>query len=42
VGSHEAVADLLEEYHRSGVDEFILSGCPHAEEAWWFADGVIP
>jgi alkanesulfonate monooxygenase len=42
VGSHEEVADRLEEYHRLGIDEFILSGYPHVEEAYWFAEGVRP
>src|SRR6478752_1203484 len=42
VGSHEEVADRLEEYHRLGIDEFILSGYPHVEEAYWFAEGVMP
>ena len=42
VGSHEEVADRLEEYHRIGIDEFILSGYPHVEEAYWFAEGVMP
>jgi len=42
VGSHEEVADRLEEYHRLGIDEFVLSGYPHVEEAYWFAEGVMP
>ena len=42
VGSHEEVADRLEEYHRIGIDEFILSGYPHVEEAYRFAEGVMP
>jgi alkanesulfonate monooxygenase len=42
VGSHQEVAVRLEEYHRIGIDEFILSGYPHVEEAWWFAEGVMP
>lgn len=42
VGSHQEVADRLEEYHRIGIDEFILSGYPHIEEAYWFAEGVMP
>ena len=25
-----------------GIDEFILSGYPHVEEAYWFAEGVMP
>ena len=42
VGSHDEVADRIEEYHRLGFDEFILSGHPHLEEAYWFAEGVLP
>ncbi|GHF92977.1 MULTISPECIES: LLM class flavin-dependent oxidoreductase [Amycolatopsis] len=42
VGSHEEVADLIEEYHGVGVSEFVLSGYPHLEEAYWFGDGVRP
>ena len=42
VGSHQEVADRLEEYHRIGIDEFILSGYPHLEEVHWFGEGVLP
>ncbi len=42
VGSHQEVADRIEEYHRLGFDEFILSGYPHLEEAYWFGEGVMP
>ncbi|MFD6165680.1 LLM class flavin-dependent oxidoreductase [Oerskovia sp. NPDC060287] len=42
VGSHEEVADLVQEYHEAGFDEFVLSGYPHLEEAHWFAEGVRP
>ncbi len=42
VGSHTEVADLIEEYHRLGITEFILSGHPHVEEAYWFGEGVLP
>ncbi|RDH79261.1 LLM class flavin-dependent oxidoreductase [Mycolicibacterium moriokaense] len=42
VGSHEEVANLIYEYHSLGFDEFILSGYPHLEEAYWFAEGVLP
>ena len=42
VGSHQEVANLIREYHRLGFDEFILSGYPHLEEAYWFAEGVLP
>ena len=42
VGSHTEVADRIEEYHGLGFDEFILSGYPHLEEAYWFGEGVMP
>ena len=42
VGSHKEVANLIGEYHSLGFDEFILSGYPHLEEAYWFAEGVLP
>jgi alkanesulfonate monooxygenase len=42
VGSHEQVADLIEEYASLGISEFILSGYPHLEEAYWFGEGVLP
>jgi alkanesulfonate monooxygenase len=42
VGSHAQVADRIEEYHALGVEEFVLSGYPHLEEAYWFGEGVLP
>ena len=42
VGSHQEVASLITEYQSLGFDEFILSGYPHLEEAYWFAEGVLP
>ncbi|HVV11348.1 LLM class flavin-dependent oxidoreductase [Amycolatopsis sp.] len=42
VGSHGEVADLIEEYHALGIEEFVLSGYPHLEEAYWFGEGVLP
>ena len=42
VGSHAEVAERIEEYHALGIDEFILSGHPHLEEAYWFGEGVLP
>jgi alkanesulfonate monooxygenase len=42
VGSHEQVANLIEEYASLGISEFILSGYPHLEEAYWFGEGVLP
>jgi len=42
VGSHEEVADRIEEYAALGIDEFILSGYPHLEELYWFGEGVMP
>ncbi|SDR93557.1 alkanesulfonate monooxygenase [Nocardioides scoriae] len=42
VGSHEEVASSIAEYAALGIDEFVLSGYPHVEEAYWFAEGVMP
>ncbi|MFH8376230.1 LLM class flavin-dependent oxidoreductase [Streptomyces cyaneofuscatus] len=42
VGSHAEVADRIREYHALGIDEFVLSGYPHLEEAYWFGEGVLP
>jgi alkanesulfonate monooxygenase len=42
VGSHTEVADRIEEYARLGLSEFIMSGYPHLEEAYWFGEGVLP
>jgi alkanesulfonate monooxygenase len=42
VGSHSEVADLVTEYAALGIEEFVLSGYPHIEEAYWFAEGVTP
>jgi alkanesulfonate monooxygenase len=42
VGSHTEVADRIEEYASLGISEFILSGYPHLEEAYWFGEGVLP
>ncbi|MEU6485494.1 LLM class flavin-dependent oxidoreductase [Streptomyces sp. NPDC046887] len=42
VGGHQEVAERIEEYHRLGIDEFVLSGYPHLEEAYWFGEGVLP
>jgi alkanesulfonate monooxygenase len=42
VGSHADVADRIEEYAALGIEEFIMSGYPHLEEAYWFGEGVLP
>ncbi|MCD0449966.1 LLM class flavin-dependent oxidoreductase [Actinocorallia sp. API 0066] len=42
VGGHTEVADRIAEYHALGIDEFVLSGHPHLEEAYWFGEGVLP
>lgn len=42
VGSHEEIADRIAEYHAIGIDEFVLSGYPHLEEAYRFGEGVTP
>ncbi|MDO0929140.1 LLM class flavin-dependent oxidoreductase [Streptomyces sp. TG1A-8] len=42
VGSHDEVAERIKEYHALGIDEFVLSGYPHLEEAYWFGENVLP
>ncbi|MFL4909450.1 LLM class flavin-dependent oxidoreductase [Streptomyces sp. MMS24-I2-30] len=42
VGSHTDVADRIAEYADLGIDEFILSGFPHLEEAYMVGEGVLP
>jgi alkanesulfonate monooxygenase len=42
VGSHAEVADRIEEYAELGITEFVMSGYPHLEEAYWFGEGVLP
>ncbi|MFJ9019947.1 LLM class flavin-dependent oxidoreductase [Streptomyces sp. NPDC102259] len=42
VGSHAEVAALIKEYAALGIEEFVLSGYPHLEEAYWFGEGVLP
>ncbi|MEU4237518.1 LLM class flavin-dependent oxidoreductase [Actinoplanes sp. NPDC026619] len=42
VGSHQQVADLIEEYAAAGISEFVLSGYPHLEESYRFGEGVLP
>lgn len=42
VGSHAEVAERIEEYASLGIEEFIFSGYPHLEEAYWFGEGVLP
>jgi alkanesulfonate monooxygenase len=42
VGSHDEVAERLMEYADAGIDEFILSGYPHLEEASRVGAEVIP
>lgn len=42
VGSHEEVAERIEEYHALGIEHFILSGQPHIEEAYHVGEGVLP
>jgi alkanesulfonate monooxygenase len=41
VGNHSEVADRIAEYHELGIDEFVMSGYPHLEEAYWFGEGVL-
>ncbi|MFF0743543.1 LLM class flavin-dependent oxidoreductase [Streptomyces sp. NPDC004111] len=42
VGSHDEVARRLHEYRALGVDEFVLSGYPHLEEAYRVGEEVAP
>ena len=42
VGSHVEVADRIEDLGALGITEFVLSGYPHLEEAYWFGEGVLP
>jgi alkanesulfonate monooxygenase len=42
VGSHSEVAERILGYHALGIDEFIMSGYPNLEEAYWFGEGVLP
>ncbi len=42
VGSYDDIADRIAEYAEAGFDEFIFSGYPHLEEAYWFGEGVMP
>ncbi|MFP1788951.1 FMNH2-dependent alkanesulfonate monooxygenase [Lonsdalea quercina] len=42
VGSPRQVADRLREYQVLGIENFILSGYPHLEEAHRFAELVMP
>jgi alkanesulfonate monooxygenase len=42
VGDPETVAERMKEYMAIGIDTFILSGYPHLEEAYRFAELVLP
>ncbi|MCD7034635.1 FMNH2-dependent alkanesulfonate monooxygenase [Metabacillus sp. GX 13764] len=42
VGDPDTVAARLKEYEEIGIDTFILSGYPHLEEAYRFAELVFP
>jgi len=42
VGSAQEVAARIKEYQDVGVDTFIMSGYPHLEEAYRFAELVFP
>jgi alkanesulfonate monooxygenase len=42
VGDPQAVAARMKEYIGLGIDTFILSGYPHLEEAYRFAELVFP
>ena len=42
VGDPETVAQRMREYMEIGIDSFIMSGYPHLEEAYRFAELVLP
>ena len=42
VGNPQQVADRLQEYAALGLEYFVLSGYPHLEEAYRFAELVFP
>jgi len=42
VGNPDEVADRMKEYMSLGIDRFILSGYPHLEECFRFAELVFP
>jgi alkanesulfonate monooxygenase len=42
VGDGATVVELMKEYASLGIDTFILSGYPHLEEAYHFAEHVFP
>lgn len=42
VGDPQTVAERLHEYVEAGADSFVLSGYPHLEEAYRFAELVFP
>jgi alkanesulfonate monooxygenase len=42
VGDSETVAQRMREYMAVGIDAFILSGYPHLEECYRFAELVLP
>jgi len=42
VGSHEEVADRVEEYADLGIEELVLSAYPHLEGAYHVGEGVLP
>jgi alkanesulfonate monooxygenase len=42
VGDPHTVAARIKEYQDVGIDTFIMSGYPHLEEAYRFAELVFP
>ncbi|RHW36786.1 alkanesulfonate monooxygenase, FMNH(2)-dependent [Lysinibacillus yapensis] len=42
VGSAETVAKRIREYQEIGIESFVLSGYPHLEESYRFAELVFP
>ncbi len=42
VGDPDTVAERMQEYRDLGIDTFIMSGYPHLEEAYRFAELIFP
>ena len=42
VGSHRRWRNASRNTLDLGITEFVLSGVPHLEEAYWFGEGVLP
>lgn len=42
VGSHDQVAETIDNFRRAGIRHFILSGYPHIEESFQVGEGTVP